>query len=666
MAQDYIPSSCGNQNLEEIGDQYFNDLLLRSFFQEVEKDDFGNIISCKMHDLIHDLAQTIAGTDCLLSGIDAENISKRLRHLSFDRSLYYTWEVPHHLQQIKGLRTFLLPVNDRWINESNQVTLISNFKRLRVLDMHCLGIEKLPCSIVKLKHLRYLDISNNSLVERLPGSICNLLNLQTLLLARCERLIELPRDIRKLINLRHLVIIKCPRLRHMPPGLGELTCLRTLSRFIVPRNKETASDTAKLNELNGLNLLRGGIWLKNLESLTDSLLESHEANLKRKIYLQFLGLQWIPTEANVSQSNEALLEILHPPPNLKHLWVEGYGGVKLSSWLSSLKNIVRITIRNCPKCRKLPPLEHLPSLRFLHLHKLAALEYIEYDNNEMFSSSASKTAFFPSLQELWLYKLPNFKGWQLREFIDENNGTSAAFTADNNQSLEHLFPCLNQLTIERCSKLTSMPFFPYLDSLHLINSSVLVTAASTFSSFSFSLFPFSTINILFIEKDEYLECLPEEGLQNLTSLKTLKLKNCPRLAFLSPGINYLTRLTSLEISECSRIDLFHDNGIQWQGLRNLCHLIIDYLPQLVSLPEGLQNITGLKELKILSCYNLVALPEWIRNFSLLQELEISDCSSFKSLPEGIHAHTSLQKLKIANGPSPSFLDITQRISHHRG
>eukprot|EP00257_Ricinus_communis_P021805 XP_015581366.1 putative disease resistance protein RGA1 [Ricinus communis] len=47
MAQGYILSSSGNQNLEEIGDQYFSDLLLRSFFQEAEMDDFDNIIVAK-------------------------------------------------------------------------------------------------------------------------------------------------------------------------------------------------------------------------------------------------------------------------------------------------------------------------------------------------------------------------------------------------------------------------------------------------------------------------------------------------------------------------------------------------------------------------------------------------------------------------------------------
>ncbi|XP_055961749.1 putative disease resistance protein RGA4 [Mercurialis annua] len=652
MAQGYITSSSGNHNLEEIGDQYFNDFLLRSFFQEAEKDVFDNIISCKMHDLIHDLAQTVAGTDCSLLGIDAETFSKRLRHLSFGRSLYYTWEVPRHLQQVKGLRTFLLPVNDRCINESNQAAIISNFRRLRVLDMHCLGIENLPCSIGKLQHLRYLDISVNNLIETLPDSVCNLHYLQTLLLSRCERLVELPRAIRKLINLRHLVIIKCPRLHHMPPGLGELTFLRTLSRFIVPRDEIAGPSRAQINELNGLNLLRNGIWLKNLECAVVS--ESKEANLKGKIYLQFLGLHWNPSKTDNS-TDESVLENLQPHPNLKHLWLEGYAGVKISSWLASLRNIVRITIRDCPNCKYLPALEHLPFLKFLQLHKLAALEYVEYGITTATSSSAPTKAFFPSLQELWLYGLPNFKGWQSKNLFNETDSSEASLSVGHDQYLQRFFPFLTQLTIERCSKLNSMLFFPHLESLHLINSSIMVAEASLFSELPHSLSPFSTIQFLCIDKCEDLLCLPERGLQNLTSLKTLQLKNCPRLTFLSPGINCLTQLSSLEIINCSMLDLFDDELIQWQELKSMCRLVFDFLPRLFYLPDGLQNVTSLQELRISNCYNLVALPEWLMNFSSLQEVQISDCTSLKPLPEEMSKFVTLKKLKIPSGPRASLV-----------
>ena len=41
MAQGFI-TSC-DKNPEDVGHEYFMDLLWRSFFQEVKEDDFGNI-----------------------------------------------------------------------------------------------------------------------------------------------------------------------------------------------------------------------------------------------------------------------------------------------------------------------------------------------------------------------------------------------------------------------------------------------------------------------------------------------------------------------------------------------------------------------------------------------------------------------------------------------
>lgn len=38
----------------------------RSFFQEAKSDEFGIITSFKMHDLFHDLAQSIMGEECVV------------------------------------------------------------------------------------------------------------------------------------------------------------------------------------------------------------------------------------------------------------------------------------------------------------------------------------------------------------------------------------------------------------------------------------------------------------------------------------------------------------------------------------------------------------------------------------------------------------------------
>ncbi|KAK3220039.1 hypothetical protein Dsin_014009 [Dipteronia sinensis] len=56
MAQGYLGFD-HNKDIEIIGEKHFNSLAIRSFFQEFEKDDNGSIIRCKMHDIVHDVAQ---------------------------------------------------------------------------------------------------------------------------------------------------------------------------------------------------------------------------------------------------------------------------------------------------------------------------------------------------------------------------------------------------------------------------------------------------------------------------------------------------------------------------------------------------------------------------------------------------------------------------------
>jgi hypothetical protein len=56
----FIKLSDQHRCFEDIGNEYFMDLLWRSIFQETEIDEFDNIIRCKIHDLMHDLAISAA------------------------------------------------------------------------------------------------------------------------------------------------------------------------------------------------------------------------------------------------------------------------------------------------------------------------------------------------------------------------------------------------------------------------------------------------------------------------------------------------------------------------------------------------------------------------------------------------------------------------------
>ncbi|CAI9762865.1 unnamed protein product [Fraxinus pennsylvanica] len=62
MAEGFLPDNPEN-SLESLGNRFFNILLQNSFLQEAVKDKYGNIIHCKMHDLVHDLACSVSNSE---------------------------------------------------------------------------------------------------------------------------------------------------------------------------------------------------------------------------------------------------------------------------------------------------------------------------------------------------------------------------------------------------------------------------------------------------------------------------------------------------------------------------------------------------------------------------------------------------------------------------
>uniref|UniRef100_A0A2N9I0S0 Uncharacterized protein n=1 Tax=Fagus sylvatica TaxID=28930 RepID=A0A2N9I0S0_FAGSY len=670
IAQGFIQSSNKDQQLEDVADEYFKNLLWRSFFEEV-RDEFGGL-KYKMHDLIHDLAQSIAGAECTLADLDGNNFDGKTRHVSFPFDIdSFFIETLSSLVKANNIRTFLLTSSeDRCgaLKESSLNNLILSFRNLRALDLHGWGITRVPNSIGKLIHLKYLDLSFNQYIETLPNSVTMLWNLQTLKLSSCRYLKELPKDIRELISIKHLENSGCDSLSNMPRGLGQLTCLQTLPLFIVSKDSSSISmHNAGLSELNLLNSLRGTLKIEHLERLKDANSESKAANLREKQHLEKLILTWFVGY----KDDEKSLEGLQPHQNLKSLYVWGYGGVRFSSWLSSLTNLVHLKLRRCNRCRYLPSLSQFPSLESLSLEKMNNLEYIsDRDISEEVSASStmSSTPFFPSLKSLTIQFCFNLKGWWRERNLVV---TTSASTPDHHQQHQSLpsFPCLSSLVIYECPNLITMPLFPYLKvelflkkvSLKPFQQKMEFPTSLPSSSFS----PLSKLKSMTLGFIKDIESLPDEWALHLNSLKRLEIWGCPTLRSLSRAVQYLTSLEELEICDCVKFHPFSDmddDGMEWQHLNCLRSLTFKELPKLKSLPAGLQNVTTLKELFILNCCNLISVPEWISNLTSLEQLEIvGHAPNLTSLPVGMSCLKSLRLLTIAD--CPNLITFPESISN---
>ncbi|WRX24057.1 Leucine-rich repeat - like 10 [Theobroma cacao] len=172
MANGLLEYPKQNQEWEDVGGRYLNELRSRCFIQDA---DYGGF---KMHDLIHDLALDVSQKECKTLYRQTENVDEKVRHVSFcdDQSFI---KVPLVLKESKHVRTIIaqnLSKEFKTIDKSFIKFCVSNFKYLRALDLSYSSLKALPNSVGTLKHLRYLDLSS-SRIRKLPSSFYKLRSL---------------------------------------------------------------------------------------------------------------------------------------------------------------------------------------------------------------------------------------------------------------------------------------------------------------------------------------------------------------------------------------------------------------------------------------------------------------------------------------------------------
>ncbi|PRQ56476.1 putative TIR domain, P-loop containing nucleoside triphosphate hydrolase [Rosa chinensis] len=614
-----------NKTAEEVGLDYFNDLISRSFFQLSEIRSFFQLSSISdryfiMHDLINDLASFVSGEFCFRwEGSDSPNSLSKTRHFSDKPVYYYPHETDYHheaatigmfeaLQQAKYLRTFLsLKPHWNWIFDK-KCDILPKSHCLRVLKLDGYDIKELPDSINNFKHLTYLDLSQ-TLIKRLPDTVCTLYNLQALLLSQCWDLTELPANLGRLINLSHLDV-SFTGIKKMPPQMGKLKDLQMLPEFVLDKHNagENLAELRKLEKLRGTLCISGLVHSSGLEAYI----------LRDKKFLKELVLIWRGRDSSEEGNNPVeereVLEKLQPHMNLERLTIEGYGGKMFAGWSKyfSSSALVHLKLANCENCISLPPLGQLPSLTELDISGFHGVVSI---GSEFFCGEGNTTTTcvnkpFRYLRVLEFYDMSEWQEWS---YVggEENEGG--------------IFPNLEKLVLSSCPNLTGRLTSDSLPSL---------------------------VSLAVWHCPEF-ECFPTDGFQSkLKSLDISDFKkvNAKSVQNLNKGLRTLTSLRSLE-----RLSLEFD-----------CDENVDWFAEE---QEGLfpSTLTYL-EISRLSC-ETINCAKWFGHLNSLQELVIDDCSALRCLPDS-GLPTSLKTLKITGCPalrclpdsglpsSLSHLDIT--------
>ncbi|RVW28362.1 putative disease resistance RPP13-like protein 1 [Vitis vinifera] len=681
MAEGLLQFSKGNERMGKVGEQYFDELVSKSFFQKYALKESYFV----MHDLIHDLAQYISSKFCIRFEDDkVEEISENTHHAfcsNFDGlDLFKRFEA---IAKIKCLRTYLeftvaMPlyklskrgridfdaILSKWrIGELGELSDIGG--RLAISEMQNVECARdaLRANMKDKRHLDELslewsDEGTNDVIQR--GVLNNLQphpNLKQLTIVGYPG-VAFPGWIGGRSSLSNLVTLElwtCQNCSSLPP-LGQLPSLKHLSILGIKGVKrvgrefygDASSSIASKSSFPFLQTLR----FERMDNWEKWLCCGCEFHRLQELYINHCPklTEKLPEELPSLKILEiygcwGLLVASLQVPAIRELRMVGFGELQLkrpASGFTALQTS-HIDISNVPQWRQLPLEPHELTIGNLDaVESLLEEGILQTHTSPMqdlkiwgchFSRPLNRFGFpMVTLKSLHIYKCGNV-GFLLPELFKCHH-----------PSLEELTIFRSEIDLSLSSSFSlafSLAIFPRLIRFRM-------RALHGFESLSISISegePTSLRSLEIIECHDLdhielpalnsacykiLECWKLKSLAlSLSSLQRLRLEDCPQLLFHNDGLP--SDLRELEICKCNQLT----PQVDW----------------------GLQRLASLTKFKIRGgCQDVESFPEELLLPSTLTTLKIGYFPNLKSLDgRGLQQLTSLTKLSIRHCPQLQFI-----------